>query len=44
MIPRQRRQVLREEQPVYQVIPDGIDRALLNDLLLNIPLPDPSSP
>lgn len=44
MIPRQRRQVLREEQPVYQVIPEGIDRALLNDLLLDIPLPDPTNP
>jgi four helix bundle protein len=39
-IPQQRRQVLREEQPIYQAIPEGIDRPLLNHLLLDIPLPD----
>jgi four helix bundle protein len=40
MIPRQRRQILREEQPIYQVFPEGIDRIVLGDLLQHILLPD----
>ncbi len=41
MIPRQRRQALREEQPIYQVVSEGLSHATLHDLLSNIPLSDP---
>ncbi|MBE2232103.1 MAG: four helix bundle protein [Anaerolinea sp.] len=41
MIPRQRRQALREEQPIYQVVSEGLNHATLHDLLSNIPLSDP---
>jgi len=40
MVPEQRGRTLREEPAIYQVSSEVADSSPLNDLLVNIPLPD----